>query len=96
MSSAIERVKSKIIMTFFKDVETVKLMEKLESGGCSSVHTRLGFDIEMFTPKSKDYLTQKDKIVDDLRNLYGEPSEKKQRKVLMQNLIDLWKNKDRN
>lgn len=84
-------------MTFFKDVETVKLMGKLVSGGgCSSVHTRLGFDIEMFTPKSKDYLTQKDKIVDDLGNLYGEPSEKKQRKVLMQNLIDLWKNKDRN
>ena len=50
----------------------------------------------MFTLKSKEYfkeyLSQKDKIVDDLRNIYGEPDEKSQRKVLMQNLIDLWNN----
>ena len=71
-------------------------MERLLSSGYSSVHTRVGFDIAMFRPKSKEYLVQNDKIVDDLRNIYGEPDEKSQRKVLMQNLIDLWKNEDRN
>ena len=70
-------------------------MERLLSCGYSSVHTRVGFDIAMFRPKSKEYLVQNDKIVDDLRNIYGEPDEKSQRKVLMQNLIDLWKNEDR-
>ena len=70
-------------------------MERLLSYGYSSVHTRVGFDIAMFRPKSKEYLVQNDKIVDDLRNIYGEPDEKSQRKVLMQNLIDLWKNEDR-
>ena len=78
------------------NIKTVKLKEKLLSGGYSSVHTKIEFDTEMFTLKSKEYfkeyLSQKDKIVDDLRNIYGEPDEKSQRKVLMQNLIDLWNN----
>ena len=78
------------------NIETVKLKEKLLSGGYSSVHTKIEFDTEMLTLKSKEYfkehLSQKDKIVDDLRNIYGEPDEKSQRKVLMQNLIDLRNN----
>ena len=96
LSGAIERVKSKIVITYPKDIETVELMEELLSGGYSLVHTRVGFDTEMFTPKSKEYLAQKDNIVDDLRNVYDDPDEKSQRQVLMQNLIDLWKNEDRN
>ena len=67
------------------NIETVKLKEKLLSGGY--FHTKIEFDTEMFTLKSKEYfkeyLSQKDKIVDDLRNIYGEPDEKSQRKVLM-------------
>ena len=31
-----------------------------------------------------------------MRNIYAKPDEKSQRKALMQNLIDLWKNEDRN
>ena len=46
-------------------------MEKLFSGGYSSVHTRLGFDTEMFTPNSKKYMKEKDQIIDDIRNLRG-------------------------
>ena len=45
---------------------------KLLSRGYSSVHTRLEFDTEMFTPKGKECLNEKNQIVDDLRNLYGE------------------------
>ena len=92
----IENVKSKIVITYPKDIKTVELIERLFSGGYSSVHMTVGFDFEMFTPKSKEYLAQKDKIFDDLRNIDDEPDEKSQRKVLMQNLIDLWKNEDRN
>ena len=36
----------------------------------------------MLTPKRKEYLAQKDKIVDDLRNIYGDTDEKSQKKVL--------------
>ena len=66
------------------------------SGGYSSVHTSGGFDTEMFTPESKEDLGQRDKIVDDLGNICGESDEKSKKKVLVQNLIDLWKNEDRN
>ena len=66
------------------------------SGGYSSVHTSVGFDTEMFTPESKEDLGQRDKIVDDLGNICGESDEKSIKKVLVQNLIDLWKNEDRN
>ena len=66
------------------------------SGGYSSVHTSVGFDTEMFTPESKEDLGQRDKIVDDLGNICGESDEKSKKKVLAQNLIDLWKNEDRN
>ena len=30
----------------------------------------------MFTPKSADYMKQKDDIIEQLRNLYGEKNEK--------------------
>ena len=53
LSGAIKRIKSTVILTFSTNVETVDLMEKILSGGYSSVHTRLGFDTEMFTPKIK-------------------------------------------
>ena len=66
------------------------------SGESSSVHARVGFDTEMFTPESKEHLGQRDKIVDDLGNNCGESDEKSKKKVLVQNLIDLWKNEDRN
>ena len=36
----------------------------------------------MLTPKRKEYLAQKDIIVDDLRNIYGDTDEKSQKKVL--------------
>ena len=91
LSGAIERVKSKIVIIYRKEIKTVELMERLLSGGYSSVHTKVGFDTEMFTQKSTGNLAKKDKIGDDLRNIYGEPDEKCQRKVPMQNLIDLWK-----
>ena len=77
-----------------RNVEIIDLMEKLLSRGYSSVHTRLGFDTEMFTPKSKEYLDEKDNIVDDLGNLYREKDEKCKRKVLMGRLYELWKSQD--
>ena len=51
LSGAIKRIKSKVILTFPHSVEIVDLMESLLNGGYSFVHTRLGFDTEMFTPK---------------------------------------------
>ena len=50
LSRAIERIKSKVILTFPTSIETVCLMESLLSGGYTSVHTRLGFDTKIFTP----------------------------------------------
>ena len=76
MSGAIERIKSKVILTFPRSVEIVDLMESLLSGGYSSVHTRLGFNTEMFTPKSKEYIEQKNNI-EKMRNVCGEPDEEK-------------------
>ena len=80
LSGIIERIRSKVILTFPKDVETVDLMERLLSGGYSSIYTRLGFNTEMFTPKSLGYVKEKDEIVEKLRNLYGEKNEKAERK----------------
>ena len=44
--------------------------------GYSSVHTRLGFDTEIFTPKSLEYVKEKDEIVEKLRYLYNEKMKK--------------------
>ena len=96
LSGAIERVKLKIIITYPKDIEIVELMERLLSGGYSSVHTRVGFELKCLHRKVKSIQLKKYKIVDDMRNIYAKPDEKSQRKALMQNLIDLWKNEDRN
>ena len=49
-SGAIERVKSKIFITFPKGIET-ELAESLLSRGYSSVHLRLGFDNEILPLK---------------------------------------------
>ena len=77
LSDAIDGLSQKLSL-HTPDIETVELMERLLNGVYSSVQTWVGFDTEMFTPKSKEYLAQKDKIVDDLRNIYGEPDEKSQ------------------
>ena len=63
LSGAIERIKSKVILTYPRNVEVIDLMESLLSGGCS-VHTRLGFNTEMFTSKSARYMKQKDDIIE--------------------------------
>ena len=76
LSGAIERIKSKVILTYPRNAEVVDLMESLLNGCYSSVHRRLGFYTEMFTPKSADYMKQKDDIIEQLRNLYGEKNEK--------------------
>ena len=55
-------------------------MESLLSGGYSSAHSRLRFDTEMFTPKSPEYIKEKDEIIEQMRNLYGEKNAKKKRK----------------
>ena len=91
LSGVIERIKSKVILTFATNVETVCLMESLLSGGYSSVHTRLGFDIEIFFPRSPEYVEQKEDIINNLRDLYGEKNEKQERKMLMDKLYSLWK-----
>ena len=76
MSETIETIKSRVILTFPKDVKTVDLMERLLSDGYSSVHTRLGFDTEIFTRKSLEYAKEKDEIVKKLRYLYKEKVKK--------------------
>ena len=48
----------------------------------------------MFTAKSREYLDEKDQIVDELRNLYGDKDEKSKRKVLASRLYELWKGED--
>ena len=54
----------------------------------TSVYTRLGFNMEMFTSKNKEDLS------DELRNLNREKDERIKRKVLMGRLYELWKNED--
>ena len=66
-------------------------MESLLSGGYSSVHTRLGFDTEMFTPKSPKYMKEKYEIIEQMRNLCGEKNEKSRKKKLNKRLYDLFK-----
>ena len=81
LSGAIEQIKSKVILTFPRSVEIVDLMENLLSGGYSSVHTRLGFDTEMFAPKSKEYIEQIYNIIEKMKNVCGEPMKKKKEKT---------------
>lgn len=90
-SGAIERIKSKVILTCPRDIEIVDLVESLFSGGYSSVHTRLGFDTEMFTPESTEYIKERDEIIDQVRNLCGEKNEKKDKRKLDQKLYDIFK-----
>ena len=89
-----EGLKSKVVIIYPKEIETVELAERLLSGGYSSVHTRLNFDSEIFTPITKGYLKKNDDIVEKLRNLFSEPNEKKNRKFLIQDLIHPWKEED--
>ena len=93
LSGAIEKIKSKVILILPTNVETVRLMESLLSGGYSSVHTRLGFDTEIFTPRTPEYVEQKEDIINNLRDLYGEKNEKQERKKLMDKLIPSGKRK---
>ena len=79
-SGANERIKCKVILTFASNVEIVDLMESLLRGGYSFVHTCLGLDTAMFTPKSKEYIEQKNNIIEKMRNVCGEPDEKNKRK----------------
>ena len=69
-------------------------MDRVLSGRYSSVHTRLGFDTEIFTPRSPEYVEQKEDIINNLRDLYGENNEKQKRKKLMDKLYSLWKEED--
>ena len=51
----------------------------------------------MFTPKSPEYIKEKDKIIEQMRNLYGEKNaKKKKKKNLNQRLYDLFKQEDLN
>ena len=63
-------------MTYPRNAEIVELMESLLSGGYSSVHTRLGFDTEIVTPKNQEHMKEKDEIIEQMRNLYVEKNEK--------------------
>ena len=94
-SGAIERIKSKVILTYPRDVEIVDLMEQLLSGGYSSIHMRLGFDTGM-SPKSEKYIKEKEQIIKDMRNLCGEPNEKVKKKELSKKLYELFKQEDVN
>ena len=96
LSDAIERIKSKVILTYPRNVEVVDLMESVLSCGYSSFHTRLGFDTEMFTPKIPEYMKEKDEIIEQMRNLYGEKNDKKEKKKLNQRLYNLFKQEDLN
>ena len=64
-------------------------MESLLSEGYTSVRTRLGFDTEIFTPKTKECLTNKGNILAQIRDLHGEKDERKKGRVLMNKLIEL-------
>ena len=96
LNGAIERIKSKVILRYPRNIEVVDLMESLLSGGYSSLHTRLGFDTEMFTSNRAEYMKQKDGIIEQLRNIYGEKNEKTEKKRLNQPLYDLLKQEDLN
>ena len=87
-------IKSKVILTFPTNVETVYLMKSLLNCRYSSLHTRLGFDTEIFTPRSPEYVEEKEDIINNLRGLYGEKNEKQERRKLMDKLYSLWKEED--
>ena len=87
LSGAIERIKSKVILTYPRNVEIVDLIESLLSRGYSSVHTRLVFDTEMFTPKSPKYMKEKDEIIEQMRNLRSEKNEKSEKKKLSKSIV---------
>ena len=96
---AIDWIKSKVILTYPRNVKVVDLMESLLSGGYSSVYTRLGFDTKMFTLKSAEYVKHKHDIIEQLRNLYGEKMKKKKNlkgKGLNQLLYNLFIQEDLN
>ena len=93
-SDTIERVKSNVILTYPRNVQVVDFMEYLLHGGYSSVHTRLGFDTEMFTPKSQEYMKEKDEIIKQMRNLYHEKNEKAEQKKLKKRLYKPHKQED--
>ena len=82
MSNSIERIKSRVVLTYPTDVEIVDPMESLLSGGYSSVHTRLGLNTEMFPPERAEYMKEKDEIIDHFRNLCGE----KMKRAIRRNL----------
>ena len=96
LSGAIKRIKSTVILTFSTNVETVDLMEKIISGRYSSVHTRLGFDTEMFTPKSEKCMKEKDRILEDIKSVIGDPDEKVKTKKLNKELYELFMKEDLN
>ena len=50
----------------------------------------------MFTPKSAEYMKQKEDIIEQLRNLYSEKNEKSEKKRLNQLLHDFFKQEDLN
>ena len=50
----------------------------------------------MFTPKSAEYMKQKEDIIEQLRNLYSEKNEKSEKKRLNQLLYDFFKQEDLN
>ena len=63
LSGAIERIKSKVIITLPQSNEMVDLMESLLSGGYSSVHTRVGFESKIFVTPTEDFLIQNGDIL---------------------------------
>ena len=69
---------------------------KILSGGYSSVHTRLDFDTEMFTPKSEKYMKEKDWILEDIKSVIGNPDEKVKTKKLNKELHELFIKEDLN
>ena len=71
-------------------------MEKILSGGYSSVHTCLGFDTEMFTPKSEKYMKDKCWILEDIKSVIGDPDEKVKTKKLNKELYKLFTKEDLN
>ena len=81
LSGAIERIKSKVILTDPRNVES------LLSRGYSSVHTRLVSDTDMFTPKSPKYMKEKDEIIEQMRNLCSEKNEKSEKKKLSKSIV---------
>ena len=90
----IERIRSKVILTYPRNVEIVDFTERLLSWGYSSVHTRLGFNTEIFTPKSPGFMNEKDRIIEQMKNLCGEENNKSEKEKLNKRLYELLKQED--